>query len=177
LKTAVKYGLFDLIGIIAWVVIAHLLVPNPCSPVHFIGPIVFFNFLKISGIYLGMAAPANGKRRPTAIQRWIEDGMSIACLRHLLVSVLFTPHPDPRTPVHVHPARRTHTVFLASSSVCLRGTVPGRRLSGIVLFHNQRICPGNAPEGCLTCGRNDLLMVSAQLCRCSFALRYTHERR
>ncbi len=51
---ALKYGLLITLGVIAWVVIAHLLVPDPRSPVHNIGAGVFFNLLEIAGIYFAI---------------------------------------------------------------------------------------------------------------------------
>lgn len=56
MKIALKYGLLITVGAIAWVVVAHLLVPDPRSPVHSLGAGVFFNLLHITGIYLAITA-------------------------------------------------------------------------------------------------------------------------
>ena len=78
LKIALKYGLLITAGIIAWVVIAHLLVPNPCSPVHFLGPIVFFNLMEISGIYVGMGARKRESEGQLQFKAGLKAGMGIA---------------------------------------------------------------------------------------------------
>jgi hypothetical protein len=54
MKIALKYGLLITLGGIVWVVVAHLLVPDPRSPVHSLGAGVFFNILHITGIYLAI---------------------------------------------------------------------------------------------------------------------------
>jgi hypothetical protein len=54
MKIALKYGLLITLGLIAWVVVTHLLVPDPRSPVHTVGAGVFFNLLHIAGIYLAI---------------------------------------------------------------------------------------------------------------------------
>lgn len=59
MKIALKYGLLITLGAIAWVVIAHLLVPNPRSPVHSLGAGIFFNILHIAGIYLAITTMKN----------------------------------------------------------------------------------------------------------------------
>ena len=110
MKTAVKYGLLITLGIIAWVVIAHLLVPNPCSPVHIIGPIVFFNLSEMAGIYLGMAARKRESDGQLLFKDGLKTGMSIAfvygicsCLFFLLLILTLGPQamctqPGARTP-------------------------------------------------------------------------------
>ncbi len=59
MKIALKYGLLITLGAIAWVVIAHLLVPDPRSPVHSLGAGIFFNILHIAGIYLAITTMKN----------------------------------------------------------------------------------------------------------------------
>lgn len=59
MKISLKYGLMITSGAMAWVVIAHLLVPDPRSQVHSIGAGVFFNLLHISGIYLAITSLKN----------------------------------------------------------------------------------------------------------------------
>lgn len=62
----------------AWVVIVHLLVPNPCSPVHVLGPIVFFNLLEISGIYVGIGARKRDDAGQLQFKAGLKTGMGIA---------------------------------------------------------------------------------------------------
>ena len=78
MKIAVKYGALITLGIIAWVVIAHLLVPNPCSSVHVIGPIVFFNLLEIIGVYVGMGARKRESLGELSFKDGLKTGMGIA---------------------------------------------------------------------------------------------------
>lgn len=59
MKTPIKYGLLITCGAMAWVIIAHLLVPDPRSPVRSLGAGVFFNILHISGIYLAITSLKN----------------------------------------------------------------------------------------------------------------------
>ena len=59
MKIALKYGLLITLGAIVWVVVAHLLVPDPRSPVHSLGAGIFFNILHITGIYLAITTLRN----------------------------------------------------------------------------------------------------------------------
>ena len=65
-KIALQYGLIITAGVMAWVIIAHILVPDPLSPVHSIGAMAFFNILHFVVIYLGI----------TALGRMLEDRAS-----------------------------------------------------------------------------------------------------
>ena len=78
LKIALMYGLLITVGIIAWVVIAHLLVPNPCSPIHVLGPIAFFNLVEITGIYLGIGARKGESAGQLQFKAGVKTGMGIA---------------------------------------------------------------------------------------------------
>jgi hypothetical protein len=64
MKPAPKFGLLITLGVIVWTVIAHLVVPDPRSPVHTLGAGVVFNVLHLTGIYLSIStakreAPVN----------------------------------------------------------------------------------------------------------------------
>ena len=78
MKIATKFGLLITAGIIAWVVIAHLLIPNPCSAVHILGPIAFFNVMEILGIYLGMVARKRESAAQLQFKAGLKTGMAIA---------------------------------------------------------------------------------------------------
>ncbi|HEY8225447.1 MAG TPA: DUF4199 family protein [Pyrinomonadaceae bacterium] len=54
-KLALKYGLIITVAVMAWVIIAHLLVPNPQSLVLRFGTPAFFNIVQFVCIYLGVA--------------------------------------------------------------------------------------------------------------------------
>jgi hypothetical protein len=89
LKIALKYGLLITIGVIAWVVIAHLLVPDPRSPVHTFGPLLFFNLLEIVGIYLGIRAKGNESTEQYPFKRDVKAGVSIAIVYVVSTSLFF----------------------------------------------------------------------------------------
>lgn len=92
-------------GVIAWVVAAHLLVPNPCSPIHVVGPIVFFNLLEAGGIYFGIRDKMSGDAGRLKFKAGLKAGVGIAfvygissCLFFLVViavsgSKLMCPEP------------------------------------------------------------------------------------
>ena len=56
MKIPIKYGLIITAGGIAWVIVTHLLITDPASPVHRVGSGIFFNILEIAGIYLAIAS-------------------------------------------------------------------------------------------------------------------------
>jgi hypothetical protein len=68
---ALKYGLLITLGVILWVVVTHLLVPDPRSPIHSVGGGVFFNLLEIAGIYLAI----NTTRNESGGQLNFKDGL------------------------------------------------------------------------------------------------------
>jgi hypothetical protein len=88
LNNAIRYGLLITLGVVIWVIAAHLLVPNPCSPVHELGPLVCFNLLEIFGIYLGMGAT---KRQTGQLffKEGLKTGMGIATVYGLGSCVFF----------------------------------------------------------------------------------------
>ena len=78
MKIPVKYGSLITLGVMVWVITAHLLVPNPCSPVHMVGPLVFFNLLEIVGIYFGMSATKREDAGQLQFKAGIKTGVGIA---------------------------------------------------------------------------------------------------
>ena len=89
MKIEVKYGLLITIGVIVWTVTAHLLVPNPCSAVHMFGPIVFFNLLEISGIYLGSSARKRANSGQLQFKAGLKTGVRIAVVYGLSSCLFF----------------------------------------------------------------------------------------
>ena len=96
MKLALKYGLLVTAGIIAWVVIAHLLVPDPCAPLHKVGPIVFFNLLQAGGIYFGIRDKKRGAVGRLQFKAGLKTGVGIAfvygissCLFFLVMFIAF----------------------------------------------------------------------------------------
>jgi hypothetical protein len=88
MKIALKYGLLITVGVVAWVVVAHMLVPDPASKIHSIGPGIFFNVLEISGIYLGIREKGRERGGRTTFKDGLKTGVSIA-LVYGLSAVLF----------------------------------------------------------------------------------------
>jgi hypothetical protein len=78
LKPPIKYGLLVTLGAIAWVVVAHLLVPDPRSPVHSLGAGIFFNILHLSGIYLAIAALRNETGGEMTFKEGLKTGVTTA---------------------------------------------------------------------------------------------------
>jgi len=77
-RIALKYGLLITLGGIAWVVIAHLLVPDPGSPVHRFGAGIFFNILQIAGIYLAIATLKKESGDQVIFKAGVKTGLATA---------------------------------------------------------------------------------------------------
>lgn len=88
MKIALKYGILITLGVIAWVAIAHLLVPDPRSPVHSIGAGVFFNLLHIAGIYLAISRLRNENGGQVTFKEGLKTGVATA-LVYAATSCLF----------------------------------------------------------------------------------------
>ena len=84
-----KYGLLITLGVIAWVVIAHLLVPDPRSPVHSIGAGVFFNLLHIAGIYLAINTVRNESNGDLPFKTAVKTGVATALIYAATSSLFF----------------------------------------------------------------------------------------
>ena len=78
MRIALKYGLLITLGVIAWIVIAHWLVPNPQSAVHSLGALIFFNLVEIVGIYCGINARRNASAGELSFKDGIKTGVAIA---------------------------------------------------------------------------------------------------
>ena len=88
MKIALKYGLLITLGVIAWVVFAHLLVPDPRSQVHNLGAGIFFNLLEIAGIYLAIKTTKNESGNQLSFKSGVKTGMATA-LVYAVTSCLF----------------------------------------------------------------------------------------
>ena len=88
MRIALKYGLLITLGVIAWVVVAHLLVPDPRSQIHNLGAGVFFNLLEIAGIYLAIKTARNETGNQLSFKDGVKTGMATA-LVYALTSCLF----------------------------------------------------------------------------------------
>ncbi len=77
------------LGLIAWVVVAHLLVPNPRSSVHTIGASVFFNLLHIAGIYLAISTVRNEAAGEMTFKTGVKTGVATAFFFAISSSLFF----------------------------------------------------------------------------------------
>lgn len=89
MKIALKFGLLITLGVIAWTVIAHLVVPDPRSPVHSLGAGVFFNLLHIAGIYLAISAARREAAGELIFKDALKTGMATALVYALSSSLFF----------------------------------------------------------------------------------------
>lgn len=88
MKIALKFGLLVTLGVIAWTVVAHLLVPDPRSQVHRLGAGVVFNLLHIAGIYLAINTVRNEAGGELVFKDGVKTGVATAFV-YALSSCLF----------------------------------------------------------------------------------------
>lgn len=98
MKIALTYGLLITVCFIAWVVIAHLLVPNPQSLVHSVGAGSFVNIIEILAIFLGIKAKRKANAGELRFKEGLKTGVAIAvvygvsaCLFFLVEFILLGP--------------------------------------------------------------------------------------
>jgi len=89
MKIALKYGLMITFGAIAWLVIAHLLVPDPRSPVHSLGAGIFFNLLHIIGVYLAIRTLRNEAGGELLFKEGMKTGIATAFVYALSFCLFF----------------------------------------------------------------------------------------
>lgn len=88
-KIAAQYGLIITAGVVAWVIIAHLLVPNPQSPVHSIGSMAFFNILQFVVIYLGITALGRLQGERASFKQSVKMGVWISFVYGISAALFF----------------------------------------------------------------------------------------
>lgn len=89
MKIPLKYGLLITLGAIAWVVAAHLLVPDPRSPVHSLGAGICFNLLHIAGIYLAIKTAKNEAAEGLSFKKGVQTGVATAFVYALSFCLFF----------------------------------------------------------------------------------------
>jgi succinate dehydrogenase/fumarate reductase cytochrome b subunit len=89
MKPTLKYGLIITLGVMAWVIIAHLLVPDPQSPVHSLGAFTFFNLLHFSVIFLGLKAIEREKQAKQTFKEGLKTGLSISFVYAVTAALFF----------------------------------------------------------------------------------------
>lgn len=89
LSIPIKYGLMITLGVVAWVIIAHLIIPNPQSLAHtFVGPI-FFNVLQFTMIFLGLKAKEREYGDKQDFKKGLKTGVAISFVYALTASLFF----------------------------------------------------------------------------------------
>jgi hypothetical protein len=89
MKTPLRFGLIITAGVVAWTIIAHLLIKNPESRVHSIGTPVFFNLLQFAGIYFGIRARERELGQKPIFKDALKTGISISFVYAVASSLFF----------------------------------------------------------------------------------------
>lgn len=89
MKLALRYGLLVAAGVMAWSIIAHIVVPDPTSSVHGIGAPIFFNLLQFVGIYLGISALGRELGERPTFKQALKTGVWISFVYAATVSLFF----------------------------------------------------------------------------------------
>jgi hypothetical protein len=89
MRIPIKYGLLTALGLIIWVLLAHLLISNPQSLVHTLFGPVFFNILHFAMIFLGIKALERERGDKLRFKEALKTGISIAFVYALTASLFF----------------------------------------------------------------------------------------
>lgn len=89
MKIPIKYGLLTTLGLIIWVLLAHLLISNPQSLVHTLFGPVFFNILHFAMIFLGIKTLERERDEKLGFKEALKTGISIAFVYALTASLFF----------------------------------------------------------------------------------------
>ena len=89
MKIPIRYGLLTALGLIIWVLVAHLLVANPQSLVHTLFGPIFFNNLHFAMIFLGIKALERERGEKLWFKEALKTGISIAFVYALTASLFF----------------------------------------------------------------------------------------
>jgi hypothetical protein len=89
MKIPLKFGLLITAGVVVWIVIAHLFVPNPRSAVHTVGAGIFFNVMEIIGIALGIKAKQAEQSGLISFKTGVKTGVAIAVVYAVTASLFF----------------------------------------------------------------------------------------
>ena len=89
MRIPIKYGLLITLGIVVWVILAHTLVPNTRSAVHFPGTPIFFNIMQFVMIYLGLRALERQKGDRLVFKEGLKNGVQISLVYVITVSLFF----------------------------------------------------------------------------------------
>ena len=76
-------------GVMAWVLITHSLIPNPASLVHGLGAPIFFNVLLFIMIYLGLKALERERGDRSTFKEALKTGVKISFVYAFTASLFF----------------------------------------------------------------------------------------
>lgn len=88
-RVALKYGVIITLGVVAWVIVAHFLVPNPASPVHSFGAMAFFNIIHFVVLYLGISEFRRDLPDGTTFKQLLKMGLWISFVYGITASLFF----------------------------------------------------------------------------------------
>lgn len=86
---ALKYGVIITLAVASWVIVAHIIVPNPRSAVHTIGAPAFFNFVHFVVLYLGIAAFRRQIGDEATFKQLLKMGVWISFIYGITASLFF----------------------------------------------------------------------------------------
>jgi uncharacterized membrane protein len=89
MKIPLKYGLIATLGVAAWVLTTHSLIPDSKSTVHTLGSPIFFNIFHFAVIYLGLKALEREKGDRAIFKELLKTGVGISFVYALTVSLFF----------------------------------------------------------------------------------------
>lgn len=89
MKIPLKYGLLITACFIVWVVLAHLLVPDPRSLVHSAGAGTFVNIVEIVFIALGIRVRKTADGGQLSFKQGLKTGVGIAAVYGLSACLFF----------------------------------------------------------------------------------------
>ena len=89
LSIPIKYGLLITFGVMAWVLIAHQLVPNTQSYAHTLFGPIFFNILQFTMIYLGLKAKEREYGDKQDFKKGLKTGVAISFVYALTAALFF----------------------------------------------------------------------------------------
>ena len=77
------------IGVMAWVIVTHVLVPNLQSLIHSLGTVTFFNLLQFVSIYLGLKELERERKSKVTFKDGIKAGVAISVVYAIAASLFF----------------------------------------------------------------------------------------
>jgi len=89
MKIPLTYGMLITLGVAAWVIVVHALVPNQNSQIHQLGATIFFNVLQFSMIYLGLKAKEREYGDKQDFKKLLKTGVAISFVYGLTACLFF----------------------------------------------------------------------------------------